>query len=515
MVFLTCENALEIVLGNEDPPPANASFAMRESYKKRLGLATGMVYSSVEPRIRAIINKLPDCNPAQIWIALGEKLNTATSRSGRMAIRKRFQFTAMKEGTSVQAYIARLTTMQQELLGTPDEIADESLISHLLQNLSKNYKTLVDIITHRPTEGKTVDSITTELIEYETSKALFIAQVGSNTNTAGTIVDGHALVAETQGNPNHSSRGRGRGHGHTRGRGTGRGHGNGCKLYEQSVRKCFYRTKEGHRASDCSLKQKADKLKKETYDGWKGQKTISGKYASNEDAENSTERHAYAVTSGNGSQDLLIDLAASHHLTGNNHSIQNLQCLSNSIPVKIANGATSQATGIESIQFHLDCGLLLTVKALYVPNFGKLSLLSVDALNESGYEVILRLGSCLVKSNTITEPQLIGKRRVVSRTCTLLGTVLEKAQAHSASTTNPIKSEDLNIWHLRFGHMNLANLRLLLPKELYTEKESTRSACSICAQAKAKQLFQCKIPSTRVEKHLALIHSDLCRPMTD
>ena len=113
----------------------------------------------------------------------------------------------MKERTSVQAYIARLITIQQELSGTPDEIADESLISHLLQNLSKNYKTLVDIITYRPTEGETVDSITTELIEYETSNALFIAQVGSNTNTTGTIVDGHALVAETQGNPNHSSRG--------------------------------------------------------------------------------------------------------------------------------------------------------------------------------------------------------------------------------------------------------------------------------------------------------------------
>ena len=88
MVFLTCENALEIVLGNEDPPPANASFAMRESYKKRLGLATGMVYSSVEPSIRAIINKLPDRNPAQIWTALGEKFNTAASRSGRMASAK-------------------------------------------------------------------------------------------------------------------------------------------------------------------------------------------------------------------------------------------------------------------------------------------------------------------------------------------------------------------------------------------------------------------------------------------
>ena len=132
-------------------------------------------------------------------------------------MRKRFQFTMMKEGTSVQVYIARLTTIQQELSGTPDKLADESLISHLLQNLSKNYKTLVDIITHRPTDGERVDSITTEPIEYETLNALFITLVGSNTNTTGTIVDGHALVAETQGNSNHSSCDHGQGHGRTQG----------------------------------------------------------------------------------------------------------------------------------------------------------------------------------------------------------------------------------------------------------------------------------------------------------
>ena len=65
----------------------------------------------------------------------------------------------------------------------------------------------------------------------------------------------------------------------------------------------------------------------ETYDGWKGQKTISGNHSSNEDAENSTEMDAYGVTSGNGSWDWLIDSGASHLLTGNKHSIQNLQCL--------------------------------------------------------------------------------------------------------------------------------------------------------------------------------------------
>jgi hypothetical protein len=214
-----------------------------------------------------------------------------------MAIRKRFQFTTMKEGTSVQAYIAKLTTIQQELAGTPDALADESLISHLLQNLSKNYKTLVDIITHRPTDGETIGSITTELIEYETSNALYIAQVGSNTNTAGTVVDGHALAAETQGNPNYSSN-RGRGHGHGRGRGSGRGGGNRRKPYERPAEICFYCTEEGHRANDCSLRQKADRVKKETLDGWKRQQTVSGNYAVNDDTdENSTEMHAYAATS--------------------------------------------------------------------------------------------------------------------------------------------------------------------------------------------------------------------------
>jgi len=69
MVFLICENALEIVLGNEDPPLANASFAMRESYKKRLGLATGMVYSSVEPSIQGLYLERSSTQPHPALVA--------------------------------------------------------------------------------------------------------------------------------------------------------------------------------------------------------------------------------------------------------------------------------------------------------------------------------------------------------------------------------------------------------------------------------------------------------------
>jgi hypothetical protein len=73
MIFLKCENALDIVLGRESPPNCNSTFAKKESYQKWLGRATGMIYSSVEPNIRAIINKLPDQDPDRIWKALDQK----------------------------------------------------------------------------------------------------------------------------------------------------------------------------------------------------------------------------------------------------------------------------------------------------------------------------------------------------------------------------------------------------------------------------------------------------------
>jgi hypothetical protein len=205
MIFLKCENALDIALGREPPPNCNSTFAKKESYQKRLGRATGMIYSSVEPNIRAIINKLPDQDPDRIWKALDQKYNTATSRSGRLAIRRKFQLTTMKSDSSVQDYISCLSNIQQELIGTPEEISDESLISHLLANLADKFKSVVDIITIRPSENETLDSIITQLIEYETSNNLRKTQEED-------LPEGQALTVEdnnTNRGKHHSGRERG------------------------------------------------------------------------------------------------------------------------------------------------------------------------------------------------------------------------------------------------------------------------------------------------------------------
>jgi len=271
--------------------------------------------------------------------------------------------------------------------------------------------------------------------------------------------------------------------------------------------------KEGHRQNQYTLKQKAATFKKETTDGWTNRKAASGNYAEIGDTSHDTEIHGFAAISETGSVSWIIDSGASHHLTGNKPVFRDFRSLPKPIPVKVANGTKCPATGSGSIHFHLDCGLLLTVKALYVPDSGAVYLISVDALNNSGFEVIFRPSSCLIKSDSLAE-QHIGERQAGSRTRALLGTVLGEAQADCAIATSTSKTpEDLGTWHRRFAHMNLADLRLLLPREVDTEKKA-ESACTVCALAKARQQFQRKVPVIRAEKPLELIHSDLCGPIS-
>jgi len=79
MIFLRCENSFEIVACSRSPQlQCVVNFPMRESYHKRFGYATVMVYPSVESRIKAVVNKLSDQEPA--LLASRQPLVRSTTR---------------------------------------------------------------------------------------------------------------------------------------------------------------------------------------------------------------------------------------------------------------------------------------------------------------------------------------------------------------------------------------------------------------------------------------------------
>jgi len=134
------------------------------------------------------------------------------------------------------------------------------------------------------------------LLQYETSNALRKAQIGSNTNTAGTVAEGHALTAEGSTHETHIRQQSGRGRGN--GRGNGKGHSNRRKPYNsRPTSKCFYSLNEGHWQNECTLKRNAEAFMKETLDGRRSQNSqVSGNYTVTADTAigcNSTEVHAY------------------------------------------------------------------------------------------------------------------------------------------------------------------------------------------------------------------------------
>jgi len=168
--------------------------------------------------------------------------------------------------------------------------------------------------------------------------------------------------------------------------------------------------------------------------------------------------------------------------------------------------SVSLATATGSINLQLNCGMLIRVEALYVPDFGAF-LLSVPKLIKDDIDVSFRSHSltAYITSEDFTE-QPLGRCAPGSMSFVLLGNVTSKrnhanstayrANAPPRSNSESVSQTDIQTWHQRLGHLNLSDIRKLLPKGSYAEKETaTSTACEICIKAKAKKKFQRKIPA--------------------
>jgi len=99
----------------------------------------------------------------------------------------------------------------------------------------------------------------------------------------------------------------------------------------------------------------------------------------------------------------IIDSGATHHISPNLRDFHEYHSLEESLQVESAD-SVSLATAASSINLQLDCGILLRVEALYVPDFGAY-LLSVPLLIKNGVDVSFRSHSCTayITSEDFTE----------------------------------------------------------------------------------------------------------------
>jgi len=237
---------------------------------------------------------------------------------------------------------------------------------------------------------------------------------------------------------------------------------------------------------------------------------------------------AMARVAGNtpNTDEWIINSGATHHIAPNLMDFHEYHPLEELLQVESAD-SVSLATATGSINLQLECGMLLRVEALYVPDFGA-SLLSVHQFIKDGIDVSFHSHSCTayITPQGFTE-QPLGRCAPGSISFVLLGNVTSETsgvntivycanvpphQLDSNSACRSTGHDDIQTWHRRLGHLNLSDVRKLLPKGSYSEKETEFTTCDIYIKAKAKEKFQRKVPARRATKPLELIHSDLCGP---
>jgi len=227
-VILEAMNALDIVIGEEEEPPAGNTVAARTAiadYRKRRALATSAIRFSCTEIVAIYINGLS--NPREMWETLNQRLDTTTSYIGRTTIVTKFQNARPVAKESIGVYIARLQTYRLQLQGSTEEISDQALLTHVYTTAPPEFKTTIAIL--KRTAGITIATLTTALKATEEENKAEAAVIDPRSGTG--------LYARGRG----GHRGRG-------GRGGRGGHGGKGENQDKS---CTYCNIDNHSTEDC------------------------------------------------------------------------------------------------------------------------------------------------------------------------------------------------------------------------------------------------------------------------
>jgi len=420
--LLAMDDSLEIVFGLELAPASNATAQARD-FRKQLQRAFGMIWSSTEPSIRMFLNHLGCHNPHAAWEVLRERYDVAASQCTGVATLACLHSAVMKPVMSVLGYISSLSDISQELEGTPDEVVEQYLIMRIFVTLSEQFTNIVDIHKNGPIEEQILNSISTILIEHKTPRALCNTTTGSNLNLAGT--SSNALSANIKVGKHHRTNGKDKYH---------------QKPYNKRQATsdprnitCYYCTRKGHKAIDCEVRKKATEMKQGSED--KHGKSASTHHVITGDTvvHGLTAMARVAGNTGN-TDEWIIDSGATHHFSPNLMDFHEYHPLEESLQVESADSVCF-TTASSSIILQLDCGMLVRVETLYVPDFGA-SLLSVPQLIKDSIDVCFHthLRTAYITSEDFTE-QPLGRCASGSMSFVLLGNITLK-RSHSNATVH-------------------------------------------------------------------------------
>jgi len=554
--FLGSEEALGIVLGNEERPLAGRAQAIRD-FDLRSAKAITLIFNSCTQGIKTYIKGIQD--PCAMWNTLEEKLNTANSRAGRTAVAMRFS-NLRPVTDDINEYITAVLDCRNELAGTDKEISDEAVNTKLTTTVPAVFRPVLDIIARQPTEIQTLDYLVNSLLEYEQEIINRVKVSGIDINSP---IPGRETLPQipvqastafhyakyASGTPTHQA---------------GSSFRNPSQRFRGRVptttapirTTCWYCRKVGHRERDCRKKasdmrnqrgtggnrrrgrggrgargdrrsgngrgvsygQNAETQHGQNTSGFYGQGT-GGSFAELEDGRIDAGFIRALIATGGGfmkekASDLwVVDSGASKHLCHKRTRFQSIEKLRTPVQIVTADNTTLWASEVGFIKLYptTDTKDYITIEALYVPNLSH-SLLSVSSLS-ARFPIIFVKGLCYLGNECIAYQQ--GGVYFLTSTPPISPFSDEPtATTYQDLYAFKVTAPDILLWHRRLGHLGIASLKQLLPLSDFADPATvlTVENCAVCIKAKQQRKI-IRQPVLRTQKPFELIHSDLCGPI--
>lgn len=462
------ENLWGIVSGTEvSPPETEADKFAKFVVRRNRALAT--IVLSVNTSLLYLLGDPED--PVVVWNKLSEQFQKKTW-ANKLSLRRKLNNLRLKEEDSVKSHVKAITEIFNELavIGAPME--DEDKVVTLLASLPDKFDMLVTALEAN-TEVPSMEIVTERLLHEENKL--------KERGTVETSTEKVMLGKKTKDRP-----------------------------------KCHHCGKPGHLKRNCwSLKKENEKEQQSK------QESKSVKHKANVVAADSESESLGLVTqalaaSACSNNVWIIDSGATCHMTHDRTLMRNIVELSKPVEVQLGDGKVLNATARGTV-------ILYTVLSdekekrcylqdvLFVPKLSY-SLLSVPKATGAGLKVSFDDSECMIvrpDGETIAVGKKIGDLFHLK--------YRREVELSNAMTTKSDTSKEM-LWHKRYGHLGVQNLKKLANESLVTgfdfDPKKNIDFCEACVQGK---LHRCAFPTSgakRATEPLGLVHSDLCGKIT-